>query len=197
MNLNLKDRAPRFVSDSSEGPLKLTDYIGKWVVLFSYPENFTPVSTTEIVSFSRYQEKFKEKNCELIGISPDSTSSHIAYIQDIEKNTGSRINFPLISDTDGIVKDLYDMKNNRCTYFIDPSQKIRCVLVYPYENGRNIGEILRILDSLQETDKSQVNTPANWSYNLATIEPSSRGYIDLMDNIKKNNFMNWYIDRSW
>lgn len=195
-NITLYTKAPRFNCDSSIGPVKLTDYLGKWVILFSYNSNFTPVSTTEVVSFSKYNDEFQERNCELLGISLDNVPSHMAWIKDIENSTGVTISFPLLADTDKEICTMYNMiqgdSNEPCrnVYFISPEQEICCILTYPNEVGRNISEILRILDALKTSKEGQVETPANWMPNLSTIEKCSRSYIDLMDNIRKNNTRN-------
>ena len=191
-------KAPRFNCESSIGPIKLTDYIGKWLILFSYNSNFTPVSTTEVVSFSKYNDEFNKRNCNILGVSQDNVPSHLAWIKDIENTTGITIPFPLLCDTDKTICKLYNMipqteensEPSRNVYFISPDQKICCILIYPKNIGRNISEILRILDALQTSTSNEVETPANWIPNLSTIEKCSRNYIDLMDNIRKNNSRN-------
>lgn len=198
----LNSKAPRFTADSSQGPIKLTDYSGKWLILFSYPSNFTPVSTTEVVSLCKYHDEFKKRNCELVGVSQDSVASHLAWMKDIEQSTSQIVDFPLVSDTNKTICTLYNMipRDNtepvRNVYFIDPEQNIRCILIYPSENGRNTAELLRILDAIQTTNIEGVNTPANWMPNLQTIEPSPRNYIELMDDMQKRNsrtYMDWYV----
>ena len=126
-NITLHTKAPRFNCDSNIGPLKLTDYLGKWVILFSYNSNFTPVSTTEVVSFSKYIDEFHSRNCELLGVSLDNVPSHMAWIKDIENSTGVSISFPLLADTDKEICTMYDMidvnTNEPCrtVYFISPA----------------------------------------------------------------------------
>ena len=200
----LGQKAPRFIADSTFGPLKLTDYMGKWLIFFSHPNDFTPVCTTEIISFAKYNDEFEKRNCNLLGLSVDSYPSHLAWIKNIEENTGISIPFPIISDINKEIAKMYgmlfDINNNTSTvrnvFFIDPSQTIRCILVYPAQNGRNMSEILRMMDALQITDSDNVSTPANWMPGLSTIIPSPNNYIDLMNNIKKNNTkncMDWYL----
>ena len=195
-NKMIHTKAPRFTCDSSIGPIKLTDYNGKWVVMFSYNSNFTPVSTTEIVSFSKYSGEFSNRNCQLLGVSLDNVPSHIAWLKDIENSTGIEVSFPLLSDSDKSICTAYNMIPDNCSepcrnvFFISPKQEICWILTYPNEVGRNISEILRILDALQMSSDNQVETPANWMPNLSTIEKCSRGYVDLMDNIRKNNSRN-------
>lgn len=200
----LGESAPRFIGNSTFGPLKLTDYIGKWLILFSHPADFTPVCSTEILSLAKHNNEFKKRNCELLGLSVDSNPSHLAWVKDIEDNTGINIPFPIISDLDKNISNMYGMipQNSESTqtvrnvFFIDPTQKIRCILVYPETNGRNITEILRMVDALQTTDSQGVATPANWMPGLATIIPSPQNYSDLMDSLKVNNSkncMDWYL----
>ena len=200
----LGSNAPRFNANSTFGPLKLTDYMGKWLVLFCHPSDFTPVCTTEIISFAKLNDEFKRRNCSLLGLSVDSNPSHIAWIKDIEKNTGTPIPFPIISDTNKEVARQYgmlmDMENDsqtvRNVYIIDPNQVIRCILIYPAENGRNITEILRMIDALQITDNESVFTPANWVPGSSTVSPSPQNYLEMMEKMKvnnPNNCLDWYL----
>lgn len=196
-------KAPRFCSDSTLGPLKLTDYMGKWVILFSHPENFTPVSTTEIMSLAKMYPEFSKRNCEIIDLSVDSLPSHIAWMKDMEKNTGVRIDFPMVSDRDKEISNMYGMMmdcNNsliptRNVYFICPEQTIKCIMMYPNNTGRNIAEILRTLDALQTAEKGNVLTPANWILGNNTINNSDENYIELIDKMKINNpsYVDWYL----
>lgn len=200
----LGSNAPRFTANSTFGPLKLTDYIGKWLILFCHPASFTPTCTTEIMSFSKLNNEFNKRNCELLGLSVDSNPSHLAWVKDIEKNSGIPVPFPIISDSNREISNMYGMLANaqdntqtvRNVYIIDPNQKIRCVLIYPMENGRNIAEILRMVDALQITDNEGVSTPANWVPGNATIIPSPQNYNELMEKMKssnQNNCMDWYL----
>jgi alkyl hydroperoxide reductase subunit AhpC len=196
--------APRFIANSTFGPLKLTDYIGKWLIFFSYPLDFTPTCTTEMLSFSNLNEEFNKRNCELLGLSVDSNPSHIAWIKDIEEKTNTLIPFPIISDSNRQISDMYGMlsdsqdntKTLRNVYIIDPEQKIRCILIYPENIGRNTTELLRIIDALQITDSEGSSTPANWMPGNNTLASTPQNYIDLMEKIKinnPNNCMDWYF----
>ncbi len=199
----LGSNAPRFIADSTFGPIKLTDYMGKWLVLFCHPSDFTPICSTEIIAFSKLNNEFNKRNCELVGLSVDSNPSHIAWIRDIEKNTGTQVPFPIISDSNKEIANMYGMMADinsssntvRNVYIIDPTQKIRCILIYPAENGRNITEILRMVDALQITDSESVLTPANWFPGNNTIMRSPQNYIELMDKMKTNNpnCVDWYL----
>ena len=162
--------APDFTAITTQGPVTMSQYRGKWVVFFSHPGDFTPVCTSEFISFSLLYPEFEKRNAQLLGISIDSNPSHLAWFYNIYQFTGITIPFPLISDRDADVATLYGMVNPdriyeqsvRDVYIIDPNQRIRAILTYPATNGRNMYEILRLIDALQITTEYNVNTPANW-----------------------------------
>ncbi|MEG0873501.1 MAG: redoxin domain-containing protein [Clostridia bacterium] len=148
--------------------------------------------------------EFQNRNCCLLGLSIDSNPSHLSWVHNIHKTTGVQIPFPVISDLNMKISKKYGMiapntattKTIRNVYFIDPEQKIRAILQYPLTAGRNTGEILRLLDSLQITDKENVVTPANWLPGQPTIIPAPKTYSELMDRIKNPmgyNCMDWYL----
>ena len=167
---NLGEKAPDFKSNSTMGPIKLSDYCGKWIVLFSHPGDFTPVCTTEFLAFASLASEFKKRNTQLLGLSVDSNASHLAWIYNILQLTGVNIPFPIIEDRDMKIANLYGMisapmsntSTVRTVFIIDDKQILRTILYYPLSTGRNIPEILRIIDSLQTVDKCNVVTPANW-----------------------------------
>ena len=171
------DSAPAFDAETTDGPIHFPkDYTGKWVILFSHPADFTPVCATEFIAFSRLVEKCHRLNTELIGLSVDSLSSHIAWLYAIQEQVRFRglsnvkISFPLIADLSQTIAKRYGMihpkvhrhKTIRAVFFIDPNGIIRTILYYPVTTGRNFKEILRILMSLQVSDKYDVVTPADW-----------------------------------
>ena len=175
---------------------------GKWVVFFSHPGDHTPVCTTEFISFSKYYPEFKKRNCELLGLSVDSISSHLSWVCDIYRTTGIKIPFPIIGDFDGRIAKMYNMmyKNNvetvRSVYIICPDGNIRAILQYPLTTGRNIGEILRIVEALQETDTNKVATPANWIPGSPTVSfpPKTQAeMLEKFDNLEKYNCVDWYL----
>lgn len=163
-------KAPDFSAATTFGPIKLSDYQGKWVVLFSHPGDFTPVCTTEFLAFSKAQPQFEARGAQLLGLSIDSNPSHLAWVYAIYVATGVQVPFPIIADRTGEIARLYGMmapdvsrqETVRNVFFIDPEQTIRAILVYPLTNGRSIPEILRLLTALQTTDREHVVTPANW-----------------------------------
>jgi alkyl hydroperoxide reductase subunit AhpC len=171
MALRLGDTAPDFTQDSTEGPLHFYDWVGNsWVVLFSHPKDFTPVCTTELGLVSKLKPEFEKRGAKVIGLSVDPTDSHAGWAKDIEETQGAKLNFPLIADHDRKVSDLYGMIHPnasdtltvRSVFVIDPQKKVRLTLTYPASTGRNFDELLRVIDSLQLTDKHKVATPGNW-----------------------------------
>ncbi|MEE3623414.1 peroxiredoxin [Nitrospirillum sp. BR 11752] len=171
MTLRLGDIAPDFQADTSEGPIRFHDWIGDgWAVLFSHPRDFTPVCTTELGAVARLKPEFDKRGVKPIGLSVDPVGSHRDWARDIEETQGAALNFPLIADPDRAVAALYDMIHPnhdethtvRTVFVIDPKKKVRLLLTYPQTTGRNFHEILRVIDSLQLTDRHSVATPADW-----------------------------------
>lgn len=173
MALQLGDTVPNFTQDSNEGLVNLYDYAGEsWLILFSHPKDFTPVCTTELGAVSKLKPEFDKRNVKVLGLSVDTVASHEGWIGDIQETQGVALNFPLIADHDRKVADLYNMihpnEDNvftvRTVFIIDPNKKLRLTLTYPAPTGRNFDEILRVVDSLQMTDKHKVATPVNWKH---------------------------------
>lgn len=171
MSLQLGDTAPDFTLDSTEGPLHFGDYAdGHWVVFFSHPKDFTPVCTTELGAFARRKGDFDARNTRLLGLSVDSVADHKGWASDVEDVGGSAVNYPLLADPELEVAKLYGMFHPRAdpkvtvrsVFIIDPSRKVRLILTYPPSAGRNVDEVLRVLDSLQLTDGRKLTTPVDW-----------------------------------
>ncbi len=170
------DIAPEFHAVTTQGDIHFPqDYYGKWVVLFSHPADFTPVCTTEFMTFTSMLNEFKELNTELIGLSIDSIYSHIAWLRKIRELSWKNIKhmdvtFPLIADLSMEIAKKYGMlhpgysgtQTVRAVFVIDPEGKIRAILYYPATTGRNIPEIKRMIIALQKADAEQIATPANW-----------------------------------
>lgn len=203
-NLTIGMRAPDFMAETTFGPAKMSDFYGKWVVFFSHPGDFTPVCTTEFISFAKYYPEFTKRNANLIGLSVDSNASHLAWVLNIARMTGIQIPFPIIADRDMRIAKLYGMlpadptssQTVRSVYIIDPDQRIRAILQYPMTNGRNIPEIIRLLDALQTTDSENVATPANWMPGQPVIVPIPRTYEELLERLNNPNeysCMDWYL----
>ena len=198
----LGDMAPDFKAMTTDGVKSMSEYRGRWVILFSHPGDFTPVCTTEFIAFAQRYQDFKDRNAELLGLSIDSNPSHIAWIINIYQNTGIEIPFPVIADRDMTIARMYGMiqpgvsgtETVRNVFYIDPNGIIRAKLIYPLTNGRNIGEILRLLDALQTTDRDKVATPANWRPGFPTIIPSPQTVGEAMKRLDSgDNCMDWYL----
>ncbi len=173
MTLRLGDIVPDFTAETTEGPIRFHDWLGtSWGVLFSHPKNYTPVCTTELGYTAKLKPEFERRNVKAIGLSVDKLEDHHGWAKDIEETQGAALNFPLIADADRKVADLYDMIHPnasdtftvRSVFVIDPNKKLRLSLTYPASTGRNFDEILRVIDSLQLTDRHKVATPVNWKH---------------------------------
>jgi len=171
MTVRLGEIAPDFTQESTAGPIQFHQWIGdSWCVLFSHPKDFTPVCTTELGTVARLEGEFKKRNVKVIGLSVDSVADHKRWLGDIQETQGSAVQFPMLGDADRKVSKLYDMIHPaandtftvRSVFIIDPAKKVRLILTYPASAGRNFTEILRVIDSLQLTDKFKVATPADW-----------------------------------
>ena len=204
-NVRIGQRAPEFEAVTTMGNISLNDYKGKWVVLFSHSGDFTPVCTTEMISFARANTYFENINTCLIGLSVDSNASHLAWVYDIYCRTGIRIPFPIIADRNGEIARKYGMISNdvsntetvRNVYVIDDKGIIRTILIYPLNIGRFILEIVRIVQALQMSDCTNGATPANWIPNQPVILPPPNtfdGLVNRNNEIENNrNGISWYL----
>jgi len=171
MAIRLGDEAPDFTAETTEGTVNFYDYLGDdWGILFSHPKDFTPVCTTELGAFAARRGEFDKRNTKLIAVSVDDVDSHQRWKSDISETQGAELNFPIIGDADHKVADLYDMihpKANdtltvRSVFIVDPKKKVKLTLTYPASVGRNVDEIVRVLDALQLSAKFPVSTPVDW-----------------------------------
>ena len=180
MSLRLGEIAPDFTQDSTEGPIHFHQWLGNgWGVLFSHPKDFTPVCTTELGTVAKLKNEFDKRNVKVAGLSVDTVKDHTGWANDIKETQGAGPNYPIFADADYKVSKLYDMlpaavsgdpskrspadnMTVRNVFIIGPDKKIRLVLVYPMATGRNFNEILRVIDSMQLSDKHKVATPADW-----------------------------------
>ena len=180
------EKAPSFTAETTQGPLKFPDdYEGKWVIFFSHPADFTPVCTTEFMAFASMADEFRALNAELLGLSIDSTFSHIAWLRTIKEKIEYKgmkdveVSFPVISDLTMEVSKKFGMLQPlasttqavRAVFVIDPEAKVRAILYYPLTNGRNMDEIKRLLVAMQHSDKHKIATPANWQPGEDVIIP--------------------------
>lgn len=175
----INEPAPEFEAPTTHGVKKLSDYRGKWLILFSHPADFTPVCTTEFMAFAKRAEEFKALNTELLGLSIDSHYAHIAWVRSIKQNFGIDIPFPIIADLSMQVAHAYGMIQPgasdtaavRATFVIDPDGMLRAMVYYPLTNGRSIDEFLRLVQALQTTDAHKVATPEAWKPGDKVIVP--------------------------
>lgn len=197
------EAAPQFEAITTFGPIKLSDFKGSWLVLFSHPADFTPVCTTEFIAFAEIHSKLREMNCELMGLSIDSVYSHIAWVRNIEEKMGIKITFPVIADLSKEVATMYGMimpgesktEASRCVFIIDDKQIIRAMIYYPLTTGRNMEEIIRLIKALQTTDKYGVATPANWRPGDKVILPPPKTVEQAEERMKDKQFecKDWYF----
>ncbi|MEC7866937.1 MAG: peroxiredoxin, partial [Candidatus Poribacteria bacterium] len=166
------DDAPDFTAITTHGEITFSNWQGDdWVILFSHPADFTPVCTTELTEFADRNNEFADRGIKLIGLSIDSIHSHVAWVQNINEIMGTKIPYPLIADLDMKVANKYGLIHPgesstatvRAVFIIDPNRKIRALIYYPLANGRNVDEVVRLVDSLQTTDSNSCATPVNWN----------------------------------
>ena len=206
------DPAPSFKAKTTQGEIQFPeDYKGKWVILFSHPADFTPVCTTEFMTFASMQEDFKALNCELIGLSIDSIYAHIAWLRTIKEKIeykgmkGIEVTFPVIEDLTMEVAKAFGMLQPgasntqavRAVFIIDPKGLVKTILYYPLSNGRNMQEIKRILIALQLSEKHGVATPANWQPGDKAIVPPPRTQEDAAARVADASLecTDWYFCR--
>lgn len=171
MALRINDVAPNFDADTTDGPINFHGWKkDTWAVLFSHPKDFTPVCTTELGEVARLKKEFENRNVKVIALSVDPLSDHMKWQDDIAETQGFAVNYPIIADPERKVSEAYDMIHPnadatftvRSVFVIDPQNRVRLTITYPASTGRNFYEILRVIDSLQLTDKYEVATPVNW-----------------------------------
>lgn len=186
------DIAPDFVAITTKGKIKMSEFAkNKWIILFSHPADFTPVCTTEMSGFAERKEEFNALNTELLGLSIDSIHSHLAWVNNVRENTGVYFDFPIIADIDMKVSKLYGMLQPnesetaavRAVFFIDPKKKIRLVMYYPLNVGRNMNEILRSLEALQVSDTNGVAMPLNWQKGDKVIVPPPKTLEEMQKRV--------------
>ena len=205
------ERAPEFVANTTHGRITFPDdYKGKWVILFSHPADFTPVCTTEFMTFASMYDEFQDLNTELIGLSIDSLHSHLAWTKSIESyewngHKGLSIKFPIIDDISMDVAHKYGMIHSgsatstiRAVFIIDPEGVMRALLYYPSSMGRNFDEIKRMIVGLQKNDSDGVALPANWKPGDDVILPppaTSEGIDNRIDEAKGDghHMLDWYL----
>lgn len=198
------DIAPDFEAVTTKGTIKFADFAkDKWIVMFSHPADFTPVCTTEMTGFANRKNEFDALNTELIGLSIDSIHSHLAWVNNVKEKTGVYFDFPIIADIDMKVSKLYGMLQPnesetaaiRAVFFIDPNKKIRLIMYYPLNVGRNMNEILRVLNALQTSDKFKVAMPLDWEKGDKVIVPPPKTLTEMQERLddKENERIDFYL----
>jgi peroxiredoxin (alkyl hydroperoxide reductase subunit C) len=202
--LQLNAPAPDFEAETTQGPIRLHDWKeGSWVVLFSHPSDFTPVCTTEFMGFAKRYDEFQKRNTELLGLSIDSVHSHIAWARNIEENFEVEIPFPIIADLDQKVAQKYGMVHQassdtsavRTVFVIDPERRLRAMVYYPLEVGRQIDEFLRLVDALQKVDQDEVATPADWEPGDDVLMPPPQTAGEAAERVadEEADVTDWYF----
>jgi peroxiredoxin (alkyl hydroperoxide reductase subunit C) len=206
------EKAPSFVAETTQGTIRFPDdYKGKWVIFFSHPADFTPVCTTEFMTFATMAEEFKKLNTELLGLSIDSTYSHIAWLRTIKEKIEYKgmkdveVLFPVISDLTMEVSKKFGMLQPaasttqavRAVFIMDPNATVRAILYYPLSNGRNMDEVKRLLIAMQHSDEHEIATPANWRIGDDVIIPPPGSCGTAKDRVEKAgedyNCLDWFI----
>ena len=195
--------APQFEAVTTHGKLRLEDFKGSWLILFSHPADFTPVCTTEFMGFAKIYPELQKLNTQLLGLSVDSVYSHIAWMRNIEEKMGVKIEFPVIADLDMKVARTYGMimpgesstETSRAVFIIDDKQVLRAMIYYPLSTGRNMDEILRAVKALQTTDAHGVATPANWQPGDKVIVPPPQTQEMAAERVADKQFecKDWYF----
>ncbi len=196
--------APDFQAVTTHGPKQLSDYRGKWLVLFSHPADFTPVCTTEFIAFAKKHDAFRALDCELLGLSIDSNFAHIAWVRNIEEKFGVTVNFPVIEDLSMTVAGAYgmiqpgasDTSAVRATFVIDPEGVLRAMVYYPMTNGRSVDEIYRLVVALRTSDAHQVATPENWKPGELAIVPPPKTVDEARSRKDEGyEYTDWYFSK--
>lgn len=197
------DMAPDFEALTTIGPLKFSNYNkGNWVVLFSHPADFTPVCTTEMMGFAKEKDFFSAHNTKLIGLSIDSIHAHIAWVNAVQEKTGILFEFPIIADIDMQISKLYGMLQPgesetaavRAVFIIDPVGKVRLIMYYPLNVGRNMEEIKRTLLALQTSDEYKCAMPLNWQLGDKVIIPAPKTLEALAERKASDlEMVDWYL----
>jgi peroxiredoxin (alkyl hydroperoxide reductase subunit C) len=200
----LNEAAPAFEAVTTHGTLRLADFEGRWLILFSHPADFTPVCTTEFIGFAEIYPELQNRGVDLLGLSVDSVYSHIAWIRNIEEKTRVKIPFPVIADLNKEVATAYGMimpgesstEASRCVFVIDPKGILRAMIYYPLTTGRNMQEILRLVDALQTSDAKNIATPANWRPGDKVIVPAPKTQDAAEARAKEGyDYTDWYLSK--
>ena len=198
--------APDFKAVTTHGELRFSEWQGdKWVVLFSHPADFTPVCSTELTEFARRNAEFESRNTRLIGLSIDSIHSHLAWRENLRQIMDVEIPYPLIADLDMKVAGLYGMLHPgesatatvRAVFVIDPKHTVRALVYYPLNVGRNVDEIVRLLDGLQTADKHACALPVNWKPGESVVVPPPKTVAEVAERATHKDYehFDFYLNK--
>jgi peroxiredoxin (alkyl hydroperoxide reductase subunit C) len=198
----INEPAPDFEANTTHGPRRLSDYRGKWLVFFAHPGDFTPVCTSEFVALSKAYPEFQRRNTELLGTSVDGLAAHLAWTKEIKEKFGVEVPFPIIEDLSMHVASLYGMvhpaesstKPVRALFVIDDKGLMRAIIYYPSSTGRNIAEVLRLVDALQTSDAYDVITPEGWKPGNEVLVPPPKTEADRKERLQATDLecVDWF-----
>jgi len=189
------DLAPDFSAVTTQGEITFSDWqADRWAVLFSHPADFTPVCSTELTEFGKRYAEFENRNTKLIGVSIDSIHSHLAWVQNLKQILGVRLPFPLIADLTTQVAQKFGMIHPgesttvtvRALFVIDPKRVIRAIIYYPLNVGRNVDEVVRLIDALQTSDANGVACPVNWQPGEKVIVPPPKTEAEVEERLNSD-----------
>lgn len=203
----LGDTAPDFTALTTQGEIEFSQWQGdSWVLLFSHPADFTPVCTTELAELARRSDDFAARGVKLLGISIDSIHAHLAWRENIREKLGVEIHYPLIADLNASVAQKYGLLHSgesetatvRAVFVIDPKRVVRAIIYYPLNVGRNIDEIVRLIDALQTTDGYSVATPVNWTVGdpIVIPPPKTEAEVTARLNADYEEKIDFYLNKS-
>ena len=206
MAIRLGDTAPDFTALTTKGEIEFSKWQeGKWVLLFSHPADFTPVCSTELTELARRSSEFSKRNVKLIGLSIDSIHSHLAWRENLKQIFDVTIDYPMIADLDTKVAQLYGMIHPgasstvtvRTVFVIDPKRTIRALVYYPLSVGRNVDELLRLIDALQTTDKHACATPVNWKPGEKVVVPPPKTEAEVAERATHKDYerFDFYLNK--
>lgn len=196
MSLKIGDTAPDFKAETTEGPIDFYQWLGNdWAILYSHPGDYTPICTTELGRTAQLSDEFAKRNTRILAISVDGIESHRGWVNDINETQHTTVDFPIIADPDKTISRSYQMIHDnasssatvRSVYFIGPDKKIKAAITYPASTGRNFAEILRVLDSLQLTDRYSVGTPVDWEVGQDVVISTSVRNEDIPSKFPKGH----------
>ena len=198
--------APDFIALSTFGYIRLSDYKGKWLIISSSPSAFSNVATTEVIDASLNYDKILERGANMIGLTVDSNNANLAWVYDIYQTTGISVPFPIVSDVDLAISEMYGMLNPdrmytetvRSTFIIDPSGKIKAIYILPATSGKSFDELLRMFDSILIKEKYNLDTPAGWKPGDQVLLPNVNSYQEIIGRVNNQEALGyncpfWYV----